>query len=658
MKITPIVLFLILLFVLTLSIVFSSLLPLNMWTSEGFVTYGLNKPPRSYVYIPQYSSNKSSIVKLYDNLFYDTTNANLIEVTGTVFNGSVNVSGTGYGDIRAIDGNGNAVTATSGNLITNEFSITGAYVMTRDGRTNGNAYTATGRTSSGQIIAVDTIESQVNTIASSYNNATYNTHTTSGNPNQYEVLYMPWNRNTYVHVIQTAPTTSHILSACFGDSDQVMDYKIYGSLGSISSTAPATDNDDKNNSSVIIPSYYNGNTSLYQISHTVLFDIQNANLVINNNGTLKVYNRYGNDQTSTYNANYQPNITNVDFAPWMVPDAAGNMVLYMPNYTKTMVAIISLNSDQTGGKFRIANLVRFNQRGVDSAPSAGTPASAAAAATAVSAAASAADISGNRDVNSDFYRMLAYWNTVYSGSLRNPNDYILKTQIVPPVCPTCPSCPSSGACTNCGGNGGAGALSGQGQPIVAAGTAGGTNYGSSGNFYTNANANTLGGATTLLTLGAVSGAQNIASTGGNVLNNAIDTTGNVLTTTGSGAANLLTSAGSGASNLLTSAGSGATNLLRSAGSGVAGVLTPQQQQQQLQYGSSYGQPQQYGSSYGQPQQYGSSYGQAQQPQGVQRAGVQPAGAIPGVDIHSQYGASASRGSNFVPVTASFSSFGK
>ena len=250
-------------------------------------------------------------------------------------------------------------------------------------------------------------------------------------------------------------------------------------------------------------------------------------------------------------------------------------------------------------------------------------------------------------MNSDFYRMLAYWNTVYSGSLRNPNDYILKTQIVPPVCPTCPSCPSSGACTNCGGNGGAGALSGQGQPIVAAGTAGGTNYGSSGNFYTNANANTLGGATTLLTLGAVSGAQNIASTGGNVLNNAIDTTGNVLTTTGSGA-----------SNLLTSAGSGATNLLRSAGSGVAGVLTPQQQQQQLQYGSSYGQPQQYGSSYGQAQQYGSSYGQAQQPQGVQRAGVQPAGAIPGVDIHSQYGASASRGSNFVPVTASFSSFGK
>ena len=41
----------------------------------------------------------------------------------------------------------------------------------------------------------------------------------------------------------------------------------------------------------------------------------------------------------------------------------------------------------------------------------------------------------------------------------NLNDYILKTQIVPPVCPTCPACNNcSGTCTNCGGNGGSGTL--------------------------------------------------------------------------------------------------------------------------------------------------------------------------------------------------------
>jgi hypothetical protein len=36
------------------------------------------------------------------------------------------------------------------------------------------------------------------------------------------------------------------------------------------------------------------------------------------------------------------------------------------------------------------------------------------------------------------------------------NDYIKKTQIVPPVCPKCPNCPGSGVCTDCGGKGGSG----------------------------------------------------------------------------------------------------------------------------------------------------------------------------------------------------------
>ena len=36
------------------------------------------------------------------------------------------------------------------------------------------------------------------------------------------------------------------------------------------------------------------------------------------------------------------------------------------------------------------------------------------------------------------------------------NDYLLKTEVVPPVCPSCPTCPKEGVCTNCGGNGGSG----------------------------------------------------------------------------------------------------------------------------------------------------------------------------------------------------------
>jgi hypothetical protein len=40
------------------------------------------------------------------------------------------------------------------------------------------------------------------------------------------------------------------------------------------------------------------------------------------------------------------------------------------------------------------------------------------------------------------------------------NDYLLKTEVVPPVCPSCPSCSTGGVCNACGGNGGSGTNSG------------------------------------------------------------------------------------------------------------------------------------------------------------------------------------------------------
>ena len=39
------------------------------------------------------------------------------------------------------------------------------------------------------------------------------------------------------------------------------------------------------------------------------------------------------------------------------------------------------------------------------------------------------------------------------------SDYLLKTEVVPPVCPSCPASGSGNVCNNCGGNGGSGASS-------------------------------------------------------------------------------------------------------------------------------------------------------------------------------------------------------
>ena len=73
MKLTPFILFLLLLFILVISILFSRFLPLNN-SKEGFISFSQNKKSLDFVYIPQYSSssNSNTVVKLYDNLFFDT----------------------------------------------------------------------------------------------------------------------------------------------------------------------------------------------------------------------------------------------------------------------------------------------------------------------------------------------------------------------------------------------------------------------------------------------------------------------------------------------------------------------------------------------------------------------------------------------------------
>jgi hypothetical protein len=58
------------------------------------------------------------------------------------------------------------------------------------------------------------------------------------------------------------------------------------------------------------------------------------------------------------------------------------------------------------------------------------------------------------------------------------SNYLLKTEVVPPVCPTCPSCSSSdGVCTNCGGNGGSGSKSSKNTNIIRDGVGGVTDIG-------------------------------------------------------------------------------------------------------------------------------------------------------------------------------------
>jgi hypothetical protein len=641
MKLTPFILFLILLFVLVISIIFSRFLPL-MNSQEGFISFKATTQPLNYAYIPQYSSSNSSnsVVKLYDNLFFDMTNTNVIEVNGNTFIGNLDNS------------------ADAGNADTTGISISGVYVVRRDGSKNTSPYT-TKYSSDGVIQPNDTDESKIKTIPYKYNSWIYDT--VSANPDKYQLFYISWGTDTYLHVINTSKS-SHIASFVFGDNSVMEQYKYPGNL-SVSIGKHVEDTDTDTNKKVKVSKY--PTNTLYQFSKNVKFDFSNANLIITNtvNSDIVVYNRSGNIITD-YATNVNNNVTNSKFNPFIVVDSsANNMILYLPFHTDTVLAVIYLDpSDNT--KYKLGNVVRFTSKGVDDGSNRHKKNDYENKYGHYRKNRHDDDDYGNDDgnyddfdiqgdANSEYYKWLAYWNTTVNAKNKksvNFNDYLLKTQIVPPVCPTCPSCNiSSGVCNSCGGQGGCGTKKNDGESIVK----------------TNGNTDLKNN-----NLGVASATADIARTGGGVVNNVVDNaTGlgvgaellvggagigayNLLSNTGSGTADLLKSAGSGATNLVTSAGSGASNMVSNAGSGAtdllkstgSGVLSLGQGSQP-QYG---GQQQQIGGG-GQQQQIGGG-GQ------VRQSGV---GAPGGADYFSYYGALPSnRQSNFLPITANFSAFSK
>ena len=102
-------------------------------------------------------------------------------------------------------------------------------------------------------------------------------------------------------------------------------------------------------------------------------------------------------------------------------------------------------------------------------------------------------------------------------ALLDPNashgdNYILKTQIVPPVCPTCPNCENNckggGVCTDCGGQGGSGTRSESGSTLAKEESK----------------------------KGPVS---KVIDETGNVVEQTVDATGNLVSTTASAAGNLI-----------------------------------------------------------------------------------------------------------------------
>lgn len=514
-KLSPLILFLILIAVLVMSYIF------GYKTEEGFVSYQYNTTnSMPSVVIPFYS--KDTVTQLYDNLYFDNKNGNLIDVNSTNYNGNIDLTGN---------------------------TITSISVTPREGVTT-SIYTTQ---INGTVILPQTVDLSLRKpVASSYTSWIYKN--TCPNTDSYSAVYIPFDDNTYVHLLNSSPSApTQIGTYLFGAGNAGNFNKpwINTSSSPLTGLTSAIQDNDPNNNKMINEAMYSSTHQLYQIGKYVKYDLSNANLIIQQgDGTTKIlsiYDRY-NNKTTTSSGMAPAAVTGVSsvanvnaFNPYTIIDLCGqNLVVYMSIAKKTVIALIKYNTSTKS--FSLGNVCRFDDVNIIKGPSASQPTGNNPPPTDSSA--------------SEYYKWYWYWKTgsANNGPTNLSSDYMLKTQIVPPVCPACPACNSNSTCTNCGGQGGSGTLSNHGGSMV------------------NGSNTNAGGAISNVSQDVGDTVSNVAGGFEKTVQTGILTGGALVAGAGIEAGVLAEDAGSGAASLARDAASGTAGFVKDAASGTAGFV--------------------------------------------------------------------------------------
>jgi hypothetical protein len=266
-----------------------------------------------------------------------------------------------------------------------------------------------------------------------------------------------------------------------------------------------------------------GYKRVYQIIPTVCYDVSNGTLLVKNGTSHDAYERGSNEKSSKSLASLAAisSFSAIEEQPSFIADPEGkNTIIYHPlgEYTRVLIVSNAVNSD---GQFIGVYGQRFDTNGVFV-----TPLSSGNSDTGSSNEEEEHTNNNNQKANDgELLDAFSKWYMYFYGSNMHTdvslngymsNDYLLKTQIVPPVCPACPGCQNGkGVCTNCGGQGGSGTKDASGS--LAFYSDGKTVIGATGNAVSNA----VGATGNVLS--------NTVGATGNVLNKTVDTAGNVAT---------------------------------------------------------------------------------------------------------------------------------
>jgi hypothetical protein len=408
---------------------------------------------------------------------------------------------------------------------------------------------------------------------------------------------MPWGTSTAI-VIRSANQPGKIQTYQIAENGTMSYSPIEILNGSLS---VAQDTDVKNNT-MVSDAIYGNSMPVYQISKYVKYDVSSGNVVVDLSSGIVVYDKKGNsttyDSTKKQISMSNQNTGNAPFQSWGRVDTQGQtLVVHISNGNSTTMASLRKGTSSNPSLVDLGNVCRFGPQGIDNGNGSATiiqltpPSSAASSVNPDSIKPAAPEINISMDnngvnISASNSAIFSYLMTFLksapassSGSLPNlstNSDYMLKTQIVPPVCPSCPACNLSlgNVCSNCGGQGGSGTLTCNGTSVIDA----------CGNIILDKNGKPTACTAPAGTAVSISKDGVLQSgTAGGVANNLINTTGSVITGTESNAVGLLQNAGSGASNLAKSAATGTTtavsntlsetkNLLEDTGKGVKGFV--------------------------------------------------------------------------------------
>ena len=694
---------------------------INKWftikeTKETFVDFYKSNAENSLtiLYIPQYSSDTKRLVShLYDNLYFDDKNGAVIEVEGTQSTSAEDTTGSTIQSIHISPRNGGltlqkyeTIKKTDGTVQPYDTveskitTLTPAY----------DQYTTIGKTA-----IANTAPAPLHMYQFFY--YTWNKQSfihlfkfntsDAGSVKAKQLIFLRtfvFGENGWKSVFEDASKITGAIPIPSDNGTPRDNYDNSNNKKVISSptppiTSPLTTLTPQN-------SYLDNSIKVFQITPYVFYDTARGIIIINTPSSasptfpiLTCFDNAGN--TATPSLASKP----IEIASGMykifAKSSPSGMVLVTSYSYNTIITVIAYTKEETINK--IVSTQRFNNKENKIVNDLATDPDYVAATSAPTTAPATTPPGGWDEYNNDFNRRWDeymnndgrmncgsdrncwYWffkslpsfndqndtSDIYdnNGASTISDDYFLKTEVVPPVCPQCPNCPDSGCgtCTSCGGNGGSGTNTFSNINLKLTQASPGKYKDDLGNIYiaySDSSGNTKfvlqgtgAGALTGTGTGAIgetaAGVNNLGDNTAGVANNLINTAGGVVGTAGnlaysagSGAVNLLKDTGSGAVDLLKDTGSGAVDLLKGVGSGIANLGSGGLQMQQ---GSQYNSTTGLGGS-------GRGSGASLATTSDKTFGKMP-GQTP-VDNYSYYGALQSKGGNFMPVTADFSSFRK